>query len=143
VAVGILRSTITFLPQVAGQPSQFSIKVQLSFPIQAQDTITFSLPEFFGPTSSHLKIRSNTAHNGFEARFNGSWSNSTKFLTLTALENIGVREIVTIIDIENGLRLPLQGLPTQANLTISCFSTGHGSHGVIPLTEFQTFGGES
>jgi hypothetical protein len=109
----VLVSSLDFVGAAATMSSQIVLSYTMSCGIQVGDSMTLSLPDFYGTDESNLNIST--------LNFNGSWSAASRTIALIATQAISA-QTPTLVRIEatSGIKMPVHGV--AANETAILFA---------------------
>jgi hypothetical protein len=109
----VLVSSLDFVGAAATMSSQIVFSYTMSCGIQVGESMTLSLPDFYGTDESNLNIST--------LNFNGSWSAASRTITLIATQAVSA-QTPTLVRIEatSGIKMPVHGV--AANETAFLFA---------------------
>jgi hypothetical protein len=109
----VLVSYLDFVGAAATMSSQIVFSYTMSCGIQVGESMTLSLPDFYGTDESNLNIST--------LNFNGSWSAASRTITLIANQAVSA-QTPTLVRIEatSGIKVPVHGV--AANETAFLFA---------------------
>jgi len=143
--IGVVDSSISFDPPVAGATTEITFSVNLTCPMQKGDFINLNMTGFGGPNTGfwqhQIDMSGSDGSRGWKSLFNATWDNTNDILRLESNGLMDDTFVTAIIDGKgNNITLPVDGISESASILMFVSTNCTGELKDIPVNRVPVVG---